>query len=119
MTNSRHFDPLVALGSMNTATKANIRRRTAKIVETRHLKPPHYPRKLLQRRLRLFDIQSHVSEQSALNSGKREGEAKNLLQRGLRLIDTPILDGTVEDSTKRQARESSQESATNADCGES
>ena len=88
-------------------------------MEKRYLKPLHYPRKLLQRRLRLFDIQSHVSEQSALNSGKREGEAKNLLQRGLRLIDTPILDGTVEDSTKRQARESSQESATNADCGES
>ena len=104
---------------MNTATKANIRRQTAEIVEKRYLKPPHHPRKLLQHRLRSIDIQSQASEYSATSSDKREGEAKNLLQRGLRLIDTPILDGTVEDSTKRQARESSQESATNADCGES
>ena len=32
--------------------------RRAKIVEKRYLKPPHYPRKLLQHRLRPTDIQS-------------------------------------------------------------
>jgi len=63
LTISRHFDPLLALGSMNTGTKANIRWRTAKIVEKRYLNPPHYPRKLLlQHKLHPTDNQAQASE---------------------------------------------------------
>ena len=40
-----------------------------------------------------------MSQSSAPSSGKPEGEAKNLLQRGLRLIDISILNGTVDYST--------------------